>query len=75
MEKDLVDGKIGANGSYDVEFKGGKLSASVSYDLKGVEGTLKLAIGAEAVLLALKEAIPGHFEDSAIDAAIALLKA
>jgi hypothetical protein len=28
MEKDILDGKIGEVGSYDLEFKGGKLSFS-----------------------------------------------
>lgn len=76
MEKDIVDGKIGDKGAYDVEFKGGKLVAKVEYEVVGgVKGSLLVELGAEAVFGALKKAIPGEIDDKILDGALALLKA
>jgi hypothetical protein len=74
VEADLVDGKIGDVGSYDVEFKGGKLvaKAGVAHDpAAGVslKADVSIEIGAAAVLDALAKAIPGTFDDALISLA------
>lgn len=75
MEHDIVDGKIGEVGAYDVEFKGGELVASISAGKFGLTAELSVKIGAEAVLEAIKKAIPGEIDDKVIDVIkLALLK-
>ena len=66
MEKDIVEGKIGEVGAYDLEFKEGKLQFKVGVEKVGLEAELKLAIGAAAVLEAIKKAIPGQVDDAII---------
>lgn len=69
MEKDIVDGKIGEVGAYDVEFKGGKLVAkadlSVSEPIPGVEvkAGVSISISAESVIDAIAKAVPGQIDD------------
>jgi len=67
MDVDLLDGKIGSAGVYDVEFKGGKLVAAVGakFAVGGID--TKLYLNAGEVLDALAKAIPGHFDDVALD--------
>ncbi len=73
-DKDLVGGALGAQGAYDVAFKGGALVAELDYTpVGGVKTKLSVALDAVIVLNALKAAIPGHFDDAIIDAAIGLL--
>lgn len=66
MEKDIVDGKIGEVGSYDLEFKGGKLSfkLNVSKPELGVGGGVFVEVGAAAVIDAIAAAIPGKVDDA-----------
>jgi hypothetical protein len=75
MEKDIIDGNLGDKGSYDVEFKGGKLVAKVSYSvIDGVKGSAEIEVGADAVLEALKKAIPGEIDDALLNVLKAGLK-
>lgn len=73
MEKEIVAGEIGSEANYKVEIKEGKLQASLVYQGKqaGVGANVNIGIG--AVLDAIKEAIPGHFDDALIDGAKKLL--
>ncbi len=75
MEKDIVDGKIGELGSYDVEFKGGKLLAKAGIAKAGVSGSVEIAIDSDVILDALKAAVPGQIDDVLIDLVKAALKA
>lgn len=75
MEADILDGKIGAVGGYDLEFKAGKLSFVVDVAAPGglVAGKLGIAMDAGAVLDALAKAIPGTIDDAIISVAKAAL--
>lgn len=66
MEKDLVEGKLGDVGSYDVEFKDGKLVAKVEAKFAVGNAVVSLEIGAEQVLDAIAKAIPGAVDDAVI---------
>lgn len=79
MEKDIIDGKIGEVGAYDVEFKGGKLVAKAGVFKEPVAGVVvkadvSMEVGARAVLEALKKAIPGQVDDFFIDQALKALE-
>lgn len=78
MEKEIAEGKIGAVGAYDVEFKDGKLVAKIGLQREAapgvsIHGDLSVELGARAVLEALKKVIPGQFDDAAIEMAAAAL--
>lgn len=75
MEKDLVDGKIGEVGAYDVEFKGGKLVAKVSAQVHGLNAAVELSADSDLVIEALKAAIPGKIDDAVLDLVKLALKA
>lgn len=65
MEKDLLDGKIGSVGSYDLEFKGGKLSFVLKANAPfGVNGVVGVELDSDAVIDAICKAIPGHIDDA-----------
>ncbi len=64
MEKDIVEGNIGAVGSYDIEFKGGKLTAKVGVGHSGVSGNISLEFNSDAIIDALCKAIPGQIDDA-----------
>lgn len=65
MEKELVEGKIGSVGSYNVEFKDGKLTATVSASVSsGVDAGAHISLDASLVLDALSKAIPGSIDDA-----------
>ena len=74
MEASILSGKIGDVGQYAVEFKGGKLVSKVDVASPVIEAGAYVNIPAEAVIAALKAAIPGHFDDVLLDGALALLK-
>lgn len=63
MEADIVDGKIGAVGSYDFEFKGGALVFEVKAEKIG-KASLKVELPAAALIDALAAAIPGKIDDA-----------
>ena len=67
MEKELVQGKIGEVGKYDVAFKEGKLVIEVGASVAIGEAGLSVKIGAKQVLDAIKAAIPGKIDDAIID--------
>lgn len=69
MEKQLVSGKIGAIGSYEVAVKaeGGKLKVVT-------ETALEAGMMVDLVINAAKEAIPGHYEDAIFDGIAAAAK-
>ena len=69
MEKDIVEGKIGEVGAYDLEFKEGKLTgkANLSHEPTSgitVKAEVSIDIGARPVLEALKKAAPGQIDDA-----------
>lgn len=61
MEADIVEGKLGEVGGYDLEFKGGKLTFEIKLNV-GVG--VKAEVGAEAVIDAIAKAIPGQIDDA-----------
>ena len=74
VDVDLLDGKIGEVGAYDVEFKGGKLvaKAGVAHDAAAgvsLKADVSIEINAAVVLDALAKAIPGTFDDALISLA------
>lgn len=76
MEKDIVDGKLGSVGAYDVEFKGGKLVARISAAAPfGLEGAMELSLSSDMVLDAIAKAIPGQIDDAVISLIKSALKA
>jgi len=75
MELDIVEGKIGEVGAYDVELKGGKLTAMVNFGGSAgvVSADMKIAIDGKVIFAKIKEAIPGQVDDailSVIEAAL-----
>lgn len=80
MEKDLVGGKIGEVGAYDVEFKGGKLLAKASLGKEFADLGVKVAsevsveLSASAIFAAIKKAIPGQYDDLVLDGLLKLLE-
>jgi len=75
MEKDIIDGKLGAVGSYDIEFKGGKLVARVSAAAPfGLEAGILLSLDSDAVLDAIARAIPGSIDDAVVNVIKGALK-
>ena len=77
MEKDIVDGKLGTVGAYDLEFKDGELRLTIDVNAPLGIGTagLKLGIKADAVLDAIANAIPGQIDDAVINLIKSALKA
>lgn len=74
MEKDIVDGKIGELGAYDVEFKGGKLIAKASIEKLGLSAALELSADSDLVLDAIAKAIPGKIDDAVVSVIKVALK-
>lgn len=66
METGIAEGKIGAVGAYDLEFKGGKLVgvAKAGAAEVGLTVEVQVALEAHAVLAAIKKAIPGQIDDA-----------
>lgn len=79
MEKDIVDGKIGEFGAYDVEFKEGALKAKANISAMAgpveIDGQLTISLGAKALGDAIKKAIPGQVDDAIIDLMVGALLA
>lgn len=80
MEKDIIEGPIGNVGNYDVEFKGGFLVAKVGIaaqplaDVVSIGGGLEVKIGADALIDAIKKAIPGQIDDAILEVVKSALK-
>lgn len=75
MEKDILDGKLGEIGAYDLEFKGGKLLFKVSAAHSGFSASMEAAMDADAVLDLLAKKIPGQIDDALLNLMKAALKA
>lgn len=75
MEKDIAAGKLGNVGEYDLEFKNGMLSLSVKADAGPLKAGLSIELGADAVIDALKVAIPGTLDDALLELLKSALKA
>lgn len=65
--KDLVDGKLGSVGTYDVAFKDGALVVAITENDKFGATSITRSIPAKQVLDALKAAIPGQIDDAVIN--------
>lgn len=70
---ELVGGQLGPEASYSMKFEEGKLKVVVQQDGEMGGAKVEMYLKSDMVLKALKDAIPGHFDDQLIDAAIALL--
>lgn len=66
MDIDIIDGKVGEIGAYDVELKGGKLTAKIG--VAGPNGVLsaeiQVAIDGKVIFEKIKAAIPGTADDA-----------
>ena len=71
---ELVEGKVGTIGDYGVEFKEGKLMLVAKVEWHGLSSEVKLGVGADAVIDALKAAIPGVIDDAILEVVKAALK-
>lgn len=74
MEADIAQGQIGAEGKYDVEFKGGMLVLSLDYQGKLLGAGVSIKVGSDAVIDALEAAIPGKLDDAVLELLRGLLK-
>jgi hypothetical protein len=62
MDKDILEGKIGEKGSYDLEFKAGSLSLTVAVDVGLAKAGLKVEVPSGQIIDALEKAIPGDWD-------------
>jgi hypothetical protein len=60
MDKDLLSGSIGSEGTYDIAFKGGNVVATISYDGAEFDAQVVLTVKTKAGLEKLKTLIPGQ---------------
>lgn len=73
MEKDIVEGKIGSVGEYDVEFKGGKLVAKAGVTAPEGLGTAGMFVEIPAgpvidkAFAVAEKAIPGTIDDAILE--------
>lgn len=73
MDKELIGGSIGSDGSYSVKLEGLKFILKGGYKA-GVFGVdLDVSFGIKELLLVLKEKIPGKIDDALIDFIVAEL--
>jgi hypothetical protein len=66
MDKDLISGKIGSEGTYDIAFKSGNVVATISYGGEELEAQISLVMKSKAGLEKLKQLIPGQVDDAII---------
>lgn len=59
MDKDLVNGKLGTVGSYDLAFTAGKIVVSVGLSLPEVGASLSVSIGPKEILDLIASKIGG----------------
>lgn len=71
MEGQIAEGKIGAVGKYDVEFKGGSLVLEIAAEAGPGSVGLKVEVSSAQVIDAIEKAIPGQLDDMVLE----LLKA
>jgi hypothetical protein len=60
MDKDLINGKIGTEGTYDIAFKGGNVVANIAYDGAELGAQIALTVKSKAGLEKLRSLIPGQ---------------
>lgn len=60
MDKDLLNGKLGSVGSYDLAFTGGKIVVSVGVGLPEVSASLNVSIGPKEILDLIAAKIGGE---------------
>ena len=60
--KKLVGGAIGSDGSYELDIVDGKLQIAVGYNVEAILNPIKTH-----VFDAIKNAIPGNYEDAILD--------
>ena len=75
MEKDIVEGKLGSVGEYDLEFKEGKLKFILKAGHSGVNGVIGIEVDSDAVLDAIAKANPSQIDDAILAVIKAALKA
>lgn len=83
MEKELVEGKLGSVGKYDVALKGGSLEADLTAESQFVDLSVSVKVKGAAVLdvvvakfvANVKAKIPGPIDDMILDAVVAELRA
>lgn len=71
---DLTTGLIGPETKYTVKFEAGRLVAELVYDGKVLDSSLKITLDSDAVIEAIKIAIPGKIDDVLLDLAKSALK-
>lgn len=71
---DLSNGKIGSEGTYDLEFKDGKLRLTIAYDGAGVDAGIFVDLEPIYFLDKLAEIIPSEVDDIVIAALKGVLK-
>lgn len=74
MEKDLLEGTIGTNGSYDLRLAGSSAIVNAAYKVGVIGAKIELAISVKDLLLLLKDKIPGKIDDAVIDFVVAELE-
>jgi hypothetical protein len=72
---EIVKGDLGPEAKYEVVFAEAKLKAELKYAGKMGGAGLFVELGADQVIDALKEAIPGTIDDAIFDVMKAALKA
>lgn len=69
MDLEIVEGKIGEVGAYDVELKAGKLTAKIGITgpAGAVSGEMVVSIDGALLLDKIKAEIPGEVDDAFIN--------
>jgi len=74
MEKELLEQKLGAEGTLEIKLEDGKLKLVVGYDGKGAGASVGLHLAPDYFLDKLAAAIPGGIDDAIINILKAALK-
>ena len=72
---EISQGQLGPEAKYSLKFSGGKLLVELEYQGAELMGGVKLGLGVDQLMDALKAAIPGQFDDMVIELAKQALKA
>jgi len=70
----LVEGQMGPETTYTLEFQEGKLRLGMKYDGKQADAEVYISLEAIEFLKMLKGVIPGQIDDKIIDILAAALK-
>lgn len=74
MDKSLIEGNLGKELNYELEFVDGELCFLFGYDGKGIDAGTYVKLEPEYFLDKLAEAIPGNVDDAVIAAIKAAIK-